>query len=112
MTDNGIGTLYLVYNKIAVVSQSNDVVLYKIEEDDITGKRSWKKYQEIHIRGQLYYIKGNVRIQIVSDEKIYFFIINQETLEASLQNVMLNYMKCSQMMFGPRVKYGITYKDN
>jgi hypothetical protein len=29
-----------------------------------------------------------------------------------LENVMYNYMRCSQMMFGSRVKYGITYKTN
>ena len=29
-----------------------------------------------------------------------------------LENVMQNYMNCSQMMFGSKVKYGITYKTN
>ena len=29
-----------------------------------------------------------------------------------LENVMYNFMQCSQMMFGPKVKYGITYKAN
>jgi hypothetical protein len=27
-----------------------------------------------------------------------------------LENVMYNYMKCTQMMFGRRVRYGITFK--
>ena len=29
-----------------------------------------------------------------------------------LENVMYNFMNCSQMMFGSKVKYGITYKPN
>ena len=29
-----------------------------------------------------------------------------------LENLMSNYMKCSDMMFGSQVKYGITYKTN
>jgi hypothetical protein len=29
-----------------------------------------------------------------------------------LENVMNNFMNCSQMMFGSKVKYGITYKTN
>ena len=29
-----------------------------------------------------------------------------------LENSMNNFMKCSQMMFGSQVKYGITYKMN
>ena len=43
---------------------------------------------------------------------IYFYIIDAETLMPNLENVMNNYMKCSQMMFGSKVKYGITYKPN
>lgn len=29
-----------------------------------------------------------------------------------LENVLYNYMGCNQMMFGSRVRYGITYKTN
>lgn len=29
-----------------------------------------------------------------------------------LENVMYNYMSCNQMMFGSKVRYGITYKSN
>ena len=49
-------------------------------------------------------------MQITSDEKIKFFHIDEETLEASLENVMFNYMKCSMMLFGAARKYSITYK--
>jgi hypothetical protein len=31
------------------------------------------------MRGQIYFIRGNVRIQIITDEKIYFFLIDKET---------------------------------
>lgn len=30
----------------------------------------------------------------------------------TLENVMQNYMGCNQMMFGRRVRFGITYKTN
>ena len=29
-----------------------------------------------------------------------------------LENVMFNYTSCTQMMFGKKVKYGVTYKAN
>ena len=64
------------------------------------------------MRGQIYFIRGNVRIQVVTDEKVYFFIIDKETFEPTLENVMYNYMQCSVMMFGARVRFGITYKTN
>lgn len=39
-------------------------------------------------------------------------MIDKETFEPNLENVMYNFMGCSQMMFGTRVRYGITYKAN
>lgn len=64
------------------------------------------------MRGFIYYIKGNVRIQITTDDKIYFYLIDKETLMPKFENVMSNYMNCNQMMFGSRVKYCVTYKTN
>lgn len=43
----------------------------------------------------MYFIKGNTRIQITTDEVIYFYYINPETLIPELENVMYNFMECS-----------------
>jgi hypothetical protein len=51
-------------------------------------------------------------VQVVTETKIYFYIIDLETYEVTLENMMNNFMNCSIMMFGPWVKYGITYKSN
>lgn len=104
--------MYLIFNKALVVSASSEMHLFKIEEDPDTEERNWVQYQTIKQRGQIYFIKGNIRIQIVTEEKIFFYLVDQETLEASLENVMYNYMRCSQMMFGPKVRYCVTYKNN
>ena len=64
------------------------------------------------MRGQIYYIKGNIRIQIVCDDLIYFYLIDKKTFEPELENVIYNKMKCTMMMFGARVRYGITYAVN
>lgn len=64
------------------------------------------------MRGQIYFIKGNVRIQVTTDERIYFYLIDKETFMPKLENCMNNFMQCSQMMFGSRVRYGITFKAN
>ena len=66
----------------------------------------------LHHRGLIFYIKGNVRIQVTTDDRIYFYLINQDTLKPKLENVMYNYMNCNQMMFGSKVRYCITYKTN
>ena len=64
------------------------------------------------MRGQIHYIKGNDRIQIVTDELIHFYIIDKDTFLPSLENVIYNSMKCSNMMIGSRVRFCITYKQN
>lgn len=72
----------------------------------------WTQYHEIKVRGFVYFIKGNIRIQITTDELIYFYLIDKETYMPKLENVMYNFMGCNQMMFGSRVRYGISYKQN
>ena len=49
---------------------------------------------------------------MTTDEIIYFYIIDKETLIPKLENAMKNFLKCSQLMFGSRKKYGISYKQN
>ena len=46
------------------------------------------------------------------EDRIYFYLIDKETLMPTLENVMNNYMKCSVMMFGSKVRYGVTFKIN
>ena len=41
----------------------------------------WIEYCRLDgIRGNIYFIKGNKRIQLITDEKIYFYLIDQITL--------------------------------
>ena len=76
----------------------------------MTGEKEWKLYHQIRVRGFIYYIKGNIRIQVTTAQQIYFYLFNKETYMPILENVMRNHMSCTQMMFGSKVKYGITYK--
>ena len=108
-----MGEMYLIFNKALIVSCSNDIYFFKIEHSLETDEREWQVYQSILKVGQntIYFINGNIRIQIVTAEKIFYYLIDRETLKAELQYVMFNYMKCSQIMIGPRVRYAITYKS-
>jgi hypothetical protein len=75
-------------------------------------KTKWELYETIKVRGFVYFIRGNVRIQITTEKLIYFYLIDPETLEPKLENVMYNYMCCNQMMIGAMRRYSITYKQN
>jgi hypothetical protein len=78
----------------------------------MTNVTSWQPYHTINVRGFVYFIKGNIRIQVTTDENIYFYLIDKKTFMPKLENVMMNYMNCNQMLFGSKVKYGISYKLN
>ena len=112
MTDLDLGDMYLINNKALIARSSSRILFFKIIQDEETLVKKWTHFFTLKIRGFIFFIKGNVRIQITTDEKIYFFMINQDTFEPKLDNVMFNFMNCNQMMFGSKVKYGITYKTN
>jgi len=95
MTELDLGQMYLVYNKALITRSSSNIYFFKLEEDENTGDRKWKLYHTINKRGFIYYIRGNVRIQITTDDRIYFYLIDPETCEPTLENVMFNYMNCN-----------------
>lgn len=64
------------------------------------------------MRGQIYFIRGNKRIQVVTDEIIYFYMVDDKTLLPHLENVMNNDTQCSVMMFGRAVRFGVAYKTS
>ena len=114
MTEMDLGQMYLIYNSALIARSSSDILFFKIEVDEDTEERTrkWKQYKMLEVRGFIYYIKGNVRIQITTDDKIYFYLIEKETFMPILENVMFNFMTCNQMMFGSKVRYSVTYKTN
>jgi hypothetical protein len=73
----------------------------------------WTLYHTIDdMRGNIYFIRGNVRIQVITDDMIYFYMIDKISMVPTLENVMANppYMSCSQLMFGARVRFGVSFK--
>jgi hypothetical protein len=93
-TEQSLGDMYLVFNKCLVARSSQEIVFFKIVEDE-DGKRSWKQHYTLQKKGFLYFIKGNIRIQITTADMVYFYFINPESLEPDLDNVMYNFMNCN-----------------
>jgi hypothetical protein len=79
--DKDLGQMFLVYGKALVVRSSSQVLFFKLVYDDFLMTWNWKIYHELNIRGFIYYIKGNVRIQVCTDERIYFYLIDKDTLQ-------------------------------
>ena len=102
----------LIFGEALAVRSSGKVLFFKQIWNHDLELYQWKQYHEIKVRGFIYFIKGNVRIQITTDTLIYFYIINRDTLVPELENVMYNFMNCNQMMIGSMRRYGISYKQN
>lgn len=104
--------MFLVNETALIVRSSSQILFFKLELDEFTKEKYWHNYHTLDQGGSIYFIKGNKRIQICTDAQIFFYWIDPRTFEPTLENVMFNFMNCSQMMFGSKVKYGITYKTN
>ena len=110
--DKDLGQMYLINNTALVARCSSQVLFFKLKVDEFTKEKSWNNYRTLELRGMIYFIKGNKRIQVTTDQKIYFFLIDPITFEPTLENVMFNFMNCSEMMFGSKVTYCVTFKTN
>ena len=96
MTDQDLGQMYLINNKALIARSSSRILFFKIKHDeDDPSIKFWKEYRVLNVRGFIYFIKGNKRIQITTDDKIYFYLIDPITFEPELENVMYNFMDCN-----------------
>jgi hypothetical protein len=102
--------MVLLYGEALAVRSSSQVLFFKMVWDPNEQMDKWELYHTIKVRGFVYFIKGNVRIQITTARLIYFYTVDQSTLMPELENVMYNYMSCNQMMIGSMKRYAITYK--
>lgn len=63
MTDVDLGQMYLVNNKALIARSSSKVLFFKIfKDEEDPNKKEWKLYNELEVRGFIYFIKGNKRI--------------------------------------------------
>ena len=99
--------MFLVFNQALVARSSTKMMFFKINKE--TGK--WTNYHTIHdMRGTVFFIRGNVRIQITTERKIYFYLVDQKTLMPELENVMYNFINCSSLLIGSMKRYAVGFK--
>ena len=55
---NDMGSMYLLFDRALITRSSNSILLFKISEET----KRWEQYEKFYdVRGQIYFIKGNVR---------------------------------------------------
>ena len=72
----------------------------------------WQVINTIKVRGSISWTTDTNRLEVTTNEQIYFYTIEDETFELTLENVMNNYMSCSQMMIDKSGLYSVAYKTN
>ena len=93
--ERDLGDMYLINNKALVARCSSQILFFKLQIDPFTGEQTWINYYTLNIRGFVYFIKGNKRIQVTANQHIFFYVVHPVTLIPELENVMYNYMNCS-----------------
>jgi len=74
ITNDDLGNMYLLFDQALITRSSSSVTLYKIDPES----GDWFKFHNIpKTRGTIYFIKGNIRFQVTTDEKIYFYLIDK-----------------------------------
>ena len=96
--------MFLITNKYLMVRNSTEILFFMLEEDEDTEVRSWIKYFRIPSRGQIYYVRGTTRIQVITDDKIFFYGLDLETNEP--------FLKKGPLFFANRSPLGIEYKNS
>lgn len=59
--------MVMLYGKALIVRSSSSVLFFKQVYDKVTESWSWEQYNEIFVRGLIYYTKGNIRIQVTTE---------------------------------------------
>lgn len=102
MTNADLGDMYCAFDKALIVRSSSNFLIFKkeqIEEESEDGDGStlvWRWVQIFKIknmRGNIFFMRGNQRFQITTDEKIYVYIFKDKTtLIPELESVMYNFI--------------------
>ena len=110
--NKSLGEMYLIQEQALVAQCSEKINFYKRYLNKRENKTYWKLYHSLDHKGAIFFMRGNIRVNICTDDKIYFYLINNEQFEPRLENVMYNYMGCNNIIFSSDVSYAITYNVN
>jgi hypothetical protein len=87
--------ILLIKGECLIIQSSSKVMFLLRKYDELTKLENWEVFKTMKCRGAIYYMKDTNRMQITTYECIYFYLINMETYEPKLENVMNNYMSCA-----------------
>ena len=84
--------MYMIDETALITRSSDQILFFKLIWNDVEKTDKWVNYHTLNVSGEIFFIKGNKRFQVTTNEFIYFYLIDFDTYEPSLENVMLNFM--------------------
>lgn len=124
LVSSGLGQMHLFQNCILIARHSNEILFFKhsnineknqylIESNNRSGNTNskyWKLYHTMHQQGQIFHSKGQEKLTLTTELKIYFFKFNPETWIPELESVIFNFMGCNKLIIGPNDLYMISHQ--
>ena len=71
--------MVMIQGEALIVRSSSRILFFKVIATNESKKSSWQLYHQLKLRGFIYFTKGDDRIQITTDELVYFYTIDKET---------------------------------
>lgn len=116
----GLGKMIYHNNQALIGRLSENILFFKrsqhSEEEsgytkDMGSKFHWECYHDLSFNeiGQLQNVIGNKEFTITTQEKIYFYSLDNKTLKPIPITVIFNFMACSQILSGPKYDINISY---
>ena len=75
-----IGDMVLIQEKALVVKSGDTIVFLKQIPDDKDQELIWKKYHTLQLQGQPCASENQKSLTVVTDEKVYFYSIDNDDL--------------------------------
>ena len=91
VTRKDLGDVFLIYGRVLVSSCASQIQFFRQFFDEGRGIKVWKQYHVLDLRGSIHRNKGNERLTVVTDDKIFLYKIDKQTLEPVLENVLYNH---------------------
>lgn len=66
----------LLFDQALCIRSSGKILFFKQVYDLIDRETRWELYHEMKHRGFIYFIRGNIRIQVTTDKLIFFYLID------------------------------------
>jgi hypothetical protein len=98
--------------EVLIVRSSHRILFFKLEKNEDTEKDEWQCYHSFESQGRLSGNRSCNQFQIIQDDYIRFYEIQDEDYKPQLVNVMMNFLSCGMMVYGEQDTFCITFKMN